>query len=129
MPRERPDDKVLAAMPDKRPGITKRGLERKLGLTRQTVWRVVQRLHSGGLCHIGGWSRLKSGGPFNPRYVAGPGIDVECALEPIPQAEMMLRWKEKAVQDGRYAARAERIRKKYARDKVAPSLWFAALKF
>ena len=116
-------------MPDRAPGITKRGLERKLGMTRQTVWRVVKRLHVAGQCHIGGWLALKGGGPFQPRYVAGQGADAECTLVPMSNVETQRRFREKARADGRWALRAEKLRKQYARKKAGPSLWFAALKF
>lgn len=129
MPRPRPDDIVLAAMPTKRPGITKRGLERKLGMTRQTIWRVVHRLHDEKRCHICGWMALKGGGPFQPRYAAGEGVDAECTLKPIPAMEAQRRFKEKAKLDGRWDLRNKKLREKYARDKARPSLWFAALRF
>ena len=127
MPKPAPDPQVLAAMPAHRPGITKGGIERKLGMTRKTVWRVVKRLHDTKQCHIGGWLRLKAGGPFNPRYVAGPGVDAICTLEKMPQSVTQKRWKEKALLDGRYALRSEKIKLKYHRKKKKAVGWMAAL--
>lgn len=127
MPRKPPDDAVLAAMPSHRPGITKRGLERKLGMTRQTIWRVTKRLHDEKRCHIGSWHRLKSGGPFNPRYVAGAGVDAICELKPQPQAVTQKRWKEKAIADGRYAIRNEKIKAKYHRVQRQRKSWLRIL--
>ena len=130
MPRPRPDDLVLAAMPA-RNGITKRGLERKLGLTRQTVWRVVKRLHDQGRCHIAGWHALKGGGPFQPRYVGSPGVDVPCTLQPLPAVETQRRFREKARANGNWAKRCEKIRMVYRRMKSVKdpaTRWYAALK-
>jgi hypothetical protein len=114
-------------MPARCPGITKVGIERKLGMSRQTVWRVVKRLHDTKQCHIGGWHRLKAGGPFNPRYVAGPGVDVVCTLEKLPQSVTQKRWKEKALLDGRYALRSEKIKLKYRRKKAQSNAWLSQL--
>lgn len=127
MPRPRPDETVLAAIPAKRPGITKRGIERKLGMKRQTVWRTVKRLHDGGRCHVCGWLALKSGAPFQPRYAAGPGIDVECTLVPQSAEVSQRRFREKARATGAWDVRAAKLRAIYRRKKMKKTLWYAAL--
>lgn len=130
MPRPRLDAVVLAALPLRKPGTTRRGLERKLGMSKTSVFRVIERLHAAGQCHIGGWAVPPHGGRYVPRYVAGTGKDVECTLVPLPPAETQRRFREKARATGAWAERAERL-KKYYRIKKAnrdpETRWFAAL--
>lgn len=117
MPRARPDATVLAAIPERGRGITKRAIEKKLGMTRQTVWRVITRLHATGKCHIAGWYVVPTGGPFSPRYIAGPGNDAPCTLTPQSPAESQRRYREKAMKTGAWAIRSEKVSAKYRRDK------------
>lgn len=112
---------------------TRQDIQQRTGLAIMPVHRWTQVLHASGDIHIAGWHRPPKG-PFVPRYMAGPGRDQVCKLQPFTESQICARYRARlrkeekdkwAEQQDRAAAyaRARRLIK----SKKQPQNWLSAL--
>ncbi len=108
MPRPTRRADVLAALPGTAPEICA-----STGLAKSVVWRWLGLLREDCECHVGGWVRVPGGGPFQARYVAGPGVDAICRLRPFTEAQKSARFRRKARSNGSWLDRLAQVRGRY----------------
>lgn len=85
---------IVAAMPG-----TQRQIIERTGLPQSSVSRLMGELREAGACHILRWRRAKLGPPM-PVFIAGPGKDRPCRIEPMTSAERSARYMRKAERTG-----------------------------
>jgi hypothetical protein len=123
-------ERILAVLP-----ATIEQIVTRSGMTLQQVRYRLTKMKS-DLCHIGQWRRQRGSGRWRPVFVAGPGEDVECKLEPRTGAENNRRYRARirkardvdaAAARERHEAATRQADEIVAKARAVPQTWLSAL--
>lgn len=108
MKKQHATTRIMAAMPG-----TQREISEATDLSLPTISRWIVFLRDNGDCHIGGWKRSPTGGPFMQVLHTGFGADVLCKLKPVTDVKRATKSRRNSIASGAWEDARAKERARY----------------